>query len=57
MKNLVRGEIKHLTSRGGDMDSFEWVLTRVQNCYSSHTYQYTIHEHEHTYTGQQQFGD
>ena len=27
MSNLVRGEIKHLTSQGGDMDSFEWVLT------------------------------
>ena len=27
MNNLVRGEIKHLTSQGGDMDSFEWVLT------------------------------
>jgi hypothetical protein len=27
MNNLVRGEIKHLTSQGGDMDSFERVLT------------------------------
>ena len=27
MNNLVRGEIRHLTSQGGDMDSFEWVLT------------------------------
>ena len=27
MNSLVRGEIKHLTSQGGDMDPFEWVLT------------------------------
>ena len=30
MNNLVRGEIKHLTSQGGDMDSFEWVLTSTK---------------------------
>ena len=27
MNHLVREEIKHLTCQGGDMDSFEWVLT------------------------------
>ena len=30
MNNLVRGEIKHLTSQGRDMDSFEWVLTSTK---------------------------
>ena len=26
MNNLVRGEIKHLTTQGGDMDTVEYVL-------------------------------
>ena len=30
MNNLVRGEIKHETSQGRDMDSFEWVLTSTK---------------------------
>ena len=29
MNHLVREEIKHFTSQGGDMDSFEWVLTKL----------------------------